>query len=38
MSEDLNLYKNLLVDIKIRIRQGQLRASLSANAELLATY
>ncbi|MCX6250557.1 MAG: PDDEXK nuclease domain-containing protein [Bacteroidetes bacterium] len=38
MNEELILYKNLLVDIKGRIRQGQLRANLSANVELLATY
>ncbi len=38
MNEDVILYKNLLVDIKNRIRQGQLRANLAANAELLATY
>ncbi|MCX6271961.1 MAG: DUF1016 N-terminal domain-containing protein [Bacteroidetes bacterium] len=34
----MNLYKKLLLDIKSRIRQGQIRANLSANAELLATY
>ncbi len=38
MNEDVILYKNSLVDIKNRIRQGQLRANLAANAELLATY
>jgi len=38
MKEELVLYKNLLVDIKGRIRQGQLRANLSVNVELLATY
>ncbi|MEI7501365.1 MAG: PDDEXK nuclease domain-containing protein [Bacteroidota bacterium] len=38
MNEDVILYKNLLVDIKNRIRQGQFRANLAANAELLATY
>lgn len=38
MSGELILYNNLLVDIKTRVRQGQLKASLSANAEMLATY
>lgn len=32
------LYKDLLYDIKNRIRQGQIKANLSANAEMLATY
>lgn len=31
-------YKNLLQDIKERVRKAQLRASVSANAEMLATY
>lgn len=31
-------YNNLLKDIKERVRKAQLRASLSANAEMLATY
>ena len=38
MNKDIKFYKNLLVDIKNRIRQGQLKANLSANAEMLATY
>ena len=38
MKEDLKHYKTLLHDIKQRVRQGQLRASLSANAEMLAAY
>ncbi|MEI6048043.1 MAG: PDDEXK nuclease domain-containing protein [Bacteroidota bacterium] len=38
MKGELSSYKNLLDDIKNRIRQGQLRANFSANAELLATY
>ena len=38
MNSNLSLYKNLLGDIKSRVRQGQLRANLSANAEMLATY
>jgi len=36
--EEIILYKNLLSDIKTRVRQGQLRASFSANAEMLAAY
>jgi hypothetical protein len=32
MKEELTLYKTLLTDIKTRVRQGQLRANLSANA------
>ncbi len=38
MKGALILYKNLLDEIKIRIRQGQLRANLSANSEMLSTY
>lgn len=38
MIDDLSFYKILLSDIKNRIRQGQLKANLAANAELLATY
>lgn len=38
MKGELIFYKNLLDEIKVRIRQGQLRATLSANNELLATY
>jgi predicted nuclease of restriction endonuclease-like (RecB) superfamily len=38
MSNDLVFYKDLLSDIKDRIRQGQFKANISANAELLATY
>jgi predicted nuclease of restriction endonuclease-like (RecB) superfamily len=38
MKKEIVLYKNLLDDIKIRIRQGQIKANLSANAEMLATY
>lgn len=34
----LTLYTTLLSDIKARIRQGQMRAVWSANAELIATY
>jgi hypothetical protein len=38
MKDDLVLYNSLLSDIKNRVRQGQLRAGLSANAEMLAAY
>jgi predicted nuclease of restriction endonuclease-like (RecB) superfamily len=38
MSSDLVLYGELLVEIKTRIRQGQTRAALSANAEMIAMY
>jgi predicted nuclease of restriction endonuclease-like (RecB) superfamily len=36
--KELKLYSELLNDIKLRVRQGQLRVNLSANAEMLATY
>ncbi len=38
MKEELTRYNSLLKDIKIRVRKGQLRANLSANAEMLAAY
>jgi predicted nuclease of restriction endonuclease-like (RecB) superfamily len=38
MNTELKLYNNLLTDIKTRVRQGQLRATLSANAEMLSAY
>ena len=38
MNENLKHYNTLLRDIKQRVRQGQLRANLSANAEMLAAY
>ncbi len=38
MNSDLRLYNTLLHDIKQRVRQGQLRANLKANAEMLAAY
>jgi len=38
MKVELILYKNLLDEIKTRIRQGQMRANLSANSEMLSTY
>lgn len=37
-SSDLSFYGELLVEIKDRIRQGQTRVSLSANAEMIALY
>jgi len=36
--EEITLYRNLLGDIKTRVRQGQHRAALSANAEMIALY
>lgn len=38
MNTELKYYNHLLTDIKMRVRQGQLRASLSANAEMLSAY
>lgn len=38
MSTEFILYKDLLGDIKNRVRQGQIKAQLSVNAEMLATY
>lgn len=38
MSSDLVFYRELLVEIKNRIRRGQTRAALSANAEMIAMY
>lgn len=35
---ELAFYNDLLSDIKQRIQQGQTRAALSANAEMLMTY
>ena len=35
---ELKLYSELLSDIKGRVRQEQIRANISANAEMLATY
>lgn len=34
----LVLYGNLLSDIKTRIRQAQVKATLSANAEMITMY
>lgn len=36
--KDLEFYGNLLSDIKIRIRQAQLKATLSVNTEMLIMY
>ena len=38
MSNELNIYSDLLVGIKNRVRQGQIKAYLAVNTELLATY
>lgn len=38
MKDELILYNTLLSDIKNRVRRGQLRASVSANAEMLSAY
>lgn len=38
MKNEVVLYKSLLDEIKLRIRQGQIKANISANAEMLATY
>ena len=38
MTTDLTHYAGLLGDIKIRIRQAQIKATLSANAEMILMY
>ncbi|HAH55953.1 MAG TPA: hypothetical protein DCM02_11905 [Flavobacterium sp.] len=38
MKNELNIYSDLLVGIKNRVRQGQIKAYVAVNAELLATY
>ena len=38
MSNELNIYSDLLIGIKNRVRQGQIKAYLAVNTELLATY
>lgn len=38
MSIELQQYNSLLNNIKLRVRQGQVRANRSANAEMLAAY
>ena len=35
---ELEFYKQLLTEIKERIRKGQLMANIAANAEMLAVY
>ena len=35
---ELTLYRDLLGDIKTRVRQAQHRAALSANAEMIPMY
>lgn len=37
-AQDLTLYRDLLGDIKTRVRQAQHRAALSANAEMILMY
>jgi predicted nuclease of restriction endonuclease-like (RecB) superfamily len=37
-SEELTFYRDLLGEIKVRVRQGQHRAALSANAEMIRMY
>ena len=38
LNKDLEIYRNLLEDIKSRIRQSQIKATLSVNAEMIAMY
>ena len=38
MSREVVLYRELLADIKVRVRQAQHRAALSANAEMILMY
>lgn len=38
MNTEITLYNSLLTNIKNRVRQGQLKANVAANTELLATY
>ena len=38
MPGQMTTYQDLLKDIKIRIRQAQLKAAMSANAEMLMLY
>jgi predicted nuclease of restriction endonuclease-like (RecB) superfamily len=38
MNSEITIYKDLLSKIKDRVRQGQLKVNLSANAEMLYTY
>ncbi len=38
MNTELTLYRDLLADIKVRVRQAQQKAALAANAEMLLMY
>lgn len=38
MKEEIALYRDLLGEIKNRVRQAQMRAALSANAEMILMY
>ena len=38
MNNDIEIYKGLLTSIKNRVRQGQLKVNIAANAEMLAAY
>lgn len=38
MSTEISLYRNLLGDIKVRVRRAQRKAALSANAEMILMY
>ncbi|MBI1920987.1 MAG: hypothetical protein HYS23_07890 [Geobacter sp.] len=38
MTTDLTLYADLLGDVKARIRQAQVKATLAANAEMILMY
>ena len=38
MNKEIEIYNGLLSNIKNRVRQGQLKVNLAANAEMLATY
>ncbi len=38
MSAELTFYRDLLGDIKVRVRQAQQKAALSANLEMLLMY
>ena len=38
MSTELTLYRDLLADIKTRVRQAQHKAALSANSEMILMY
>ena len=38
MSAEITLYRELLSDIKVRVRRAQQKAALSANAEMILMY